>query len=212
MTDSYRLGVTLLVLGGTFAATSAIDRRSEEPLRRPLESIPYELGAWRGVSDAPMRDDVLASLAATNYVSRTYQRGSESLGFFVAYYGNQRAGESMHSPRHCLPGAGWEFASRDEMDLAVGGRKFRINRPIIQKDGSRMVVLYWYQSARRVVADEYSAKLFLIRDALVEGRTGGAIVRILCPMTDDATAGAADFAAAVFPEIEASLGGTIRSQ
>lgn len=199
--------VTVAVMAATLTLARAIDSRRDEPLAAPLDSIPVDVGGWKGEADPGLRADILAVLAPTSYISRTYRRGNESLQFFVAYYANQRAGESMHSPRHCLPGGGWEFLRYGEISLPVGSGTIAVNENVIQKDGARMCVMYWYQSRRRVIADEYRAKLFLMRDALVERRTGGAIVRIMCPADGTALEGAREFAAAIFPHVRRSIGG-----
>jgi EpsI family protein len=201
-----RFGVTIMALAFTLAASYAIDKRPDDALAQPLNTIPAEFQGWIGTDDPPIRGDILSALDATSYVSRTYRRGVDSVSLFIAYYANQRAGESMHSPRHCLPGSGWEFLSYAKTSLPVEGGELRINADTIQKDGASMTVLYWYQSRRRVVADEFRAKLYLIRDAVLERRTGGAIVRILCPANLRETEGAREFAAAVFPAIERAIG------
>ena len=200
-------GLTVLILAATLAASWAIDSRPSEPLAQPLNTIPMAVGDWRGTEDPAMRSDILAALDATSYLSRTYQRGSQSVSLFIAYYANQKAGESMHSPKHCLPGSGWEFLSFGEKDVPLAGRTIRVNQDIIQKDGARMALIYWYQSRRRVIASELGAKLYLIRDAVVERRTGGAIVRVLCPYEAGGVEAGRDFATTVFPAIWRAMGG-----
>jgi EpsI family protein len=202
-----RFSLTIVALGVTLAASKAIDGRPPESLAQPLNTIPLQIQDWRGVDDPPIRGDILASLDASSYLSRTYQRGAETLNLFIAYYANQKAGESMHSPKHCLPGSGWEFLSYNQADLRAGAVTIPVNEDLIQKDGARMSVLYWYQSRRRVVAGEYRAKLFLIRDAVVERHTGGAIVRLMCPGRVDACK---DFAMEVFPSIKRVIGDDTR--
>jgi hypothetical protein len=41
------------------------------------------------------------------------------------------------------------------------------------------VVLYWYQTPRRVVAGEWAAKLWLVADAVRDKRTDTALVRVV---------------------------------
>lgn len=207
-----RYGATILVLGATIAAAKVIDVRPAEELIKPLESIATDIDGWQGKPDPPLSQDILEVMAPTSYLSRTYQRGADSLNLMIAYYANQRAGESMHSPKHCLPGAGWEIVRYGSADLQVGGNRVQVNRHTIQKDTTRMAVLYWYQSPRRIIASEYLAKIYLVRDAVLERRTGGAIVRIICKEDPGMVKAAVAFAEAVATQMQFCLTGTGKFQ
>lgn len=202
--NAARIGAMTVGLAVTLLASEAIKLRPDEALARPLDTIPTVVDGWSGSDDPPMQAGILASLDASSYLSRTYRRGADAVNLFIAYYANQRAGESMHSPKHCLPGSGWEFLSYGKRDLRVGDQMIRVNEDLVGKDGGRMSLLYWYQSRRRVIASEYTAKLWLIRDAIFERRAGGAIVRVTCSEPGDA---GREFAAAVFPWVNRAIGG-----
>jgi len=150
-------------------------------LARPLESIPWELAGFVGAANPPLQEDVLKELKASNYVARTYRKGGSEADVFIAYYAQQRAGESMHSPKHCLPGAGWEIWQTEMLELPVNGQKFAVNQVSISHEGERRIVLYWYQTRDRVFASEYLGKLLLARDALLQDSTAGAILRVMVP-------------------------------
>ena len=46
----------------------------------------------------------------TDYVARTYSRDTiVAFSTLVSYYDHQEQGKTIHSPRNCLPGAGWEI-------------------------------------------------------------------------------------------------------
>jgi len=212
MNDMYRFGATILILAGTVAAAKVIDFRPSEPLINPLDSISSDIEGWKGKPDPPIREDILEVLAPTTYISRTYYRGQDDMNLFVAYYANQRAGESMHSPKHCLPGSGWDIVTYGVADLNVGGQRVRVNRHTIQKDSTRMAVLYWYQSKRRIIASEYMAKLYLVKDAMVERQTGGAIVRIICKEDPATVKAAVAFAEKVVPQVQYCMTGTTKVQ
>ena len=69
-----------------------------------------------------------------------------------------------------------------------------------------MVVFYWYQSKHRIIASEYMGKILLAKDALLDGRTGGSLVRITLPDTAAAPAEAKAFAALLIPEVQRCIG------
>src|SRR5262249_5309803 len=90
-------------------------------------------------------------------------------------------GESMHSPKHCLPGSGWEIWDYATTEIPVDGQTYLINKYSIANSGQRMLVLYWYQSKNRVIASEYVGKLVLFKDALFRDSTAASIVRVIVP-------------------------------
>lgn len=130
-----------------------------------------------------------------------------TLGLFIAYYAEQRAGESMHSPKHCLPGAGWEIWKYATVRVPLEHGNVPANRYSIQNGTSRALVLYWYQSRSRIIASEYMGKIMLIRDALINRSTAAAIVRITLADEPGALQSAVEFASKSIPELQFCLTG-----
>ncbi|MBI2683449.1 MAG: EpsI family protein [Acidobacteriales bacterium] len=131
---------------------------------------------------------------------------------FVAYYRVQKAGESMHSPKNCLPGSGWAPLVNDTVVLTKSpeGRDLPVNRYVIEKSGERALVLYWYQAGHRVIASEYWGKIYLVWDAMRTGRRDGGIVRIIVPLykgqtEDDATKSGLAFARTAYGQLPSYL-------
>ena len=103
---------------------------------------------------------------------------------YVGYYQSQRTGATYHSPKNCLPGAGWQLVDSKQMILPVQGRSpITINKVLIEKGLDKQLILYWYHDRGRVIASEYWAKAYLIWDAMTRNRTDGALVRISVPVT-----------------------------
>lgn len=173
-----------------------------------LENIPLQIGDWSGEAAPRLSDSVESRLLATDYLTRMYRRQDREMSLLVTYYSQQESGETMHSPRNCLPGAGWEAWDYKTVTVPVGSRNERVNLYSVQKDGQRMQVLYWYQSRARVVANEYVGKVFLVWDALMDGRTGGALVRLMMADSPGAVQEEIRFAAHLLPEVQRCLGRT----
>jgi len=57
-----------------------------------------------------------------------------------------------------------------------------MNRYVIGKGEDRQLVLYWYYAHQRAVASEYSAKFYLVADAIRMNRSDGAMIRLTTPM------------------------------
>jgi EpsI family protein len=206
MKVSGRYIITLVLLLTTLGVSALSERRRPDELAFPLDRIPRSIAGWNTVADVPLTAGVLGRLVPTSYLSRQYQKGDHQLGLFIAFYAQQRAGESMHSPKYCLPGAGWEIWKHDSVAIPVEGRRVNVNQFSIQRSGQRSLAVYWYQSRRRIIASEYLGKLYLVRDALLDGRTAGSIVRITVQDAPGAAEEASTFAAALIPEVQRCFG------
>jgi EpsI family protein len=159
----------------------------------PFSGFPMAIGDWRGYQQPPFDADTLRILGVDDYLTRVYIGPSAGLGLYIGYWGSQRQGDTIHSPLNCLPGAGWEPVSKNtlQIDLAGAARTpgaISVNRYIVQKGLDRQLVLYWYQSHGRIVASEYLSRAYLVGDAIRLHRTDAALVRIMVPIHNDASA------------------------
>jgi len=195
--ENWRFCVTVLLLCGTLTASRLSEDRKLESLARPLTILPTRIDGWTAGPDQSLDPHVVTVLKPTSYLVRTYAQGARQIGLFIAYYAGQRAGESMHSPKVCLPASGWGVAASDTAVVPVGGRCVTVNKYLVEKGADRLVVLYWYQSKQRIVASEYLGKLFLVRDAVLEGRTAGSIVRLTLPNEPDSVKEGVSFASRI---------------
>jgi EpsI family protein len=194
------------ILSMTLAASALSEKAHPGSLAEPLATVPASLDGWQAVKEEPLAPSTLTHLVATDYVSRVYQKAGSQLGLFIAYYAEQRSGESMHSPKHCLPGSGWEIWKYGSIDVPVDGGSVVVNKYSIHKSGVRNVVLYWYQSGPRIIASEYYGKFLLMHDAMFDGRTDGAIVRIIVPDSPGAVEDGVKFASRLIPEVRRCYG------
>ena|ERR1039458_1157563 len=208
MSDSITLSFTATValLVGTIFLGNLTARRVPSPLAVPLDRISPDLAGWTASPDQELPQSTLHALDATSYLSRPYRKGSTELDLFIAFYAQQRAGESMHSPKHCLPGAGWEIWQHDSALVSTRGKQYEVNKYSIQNDGKRMLMFYWYQSKSRIIASEYLGKIMLARDTIVTGRTAGSIVRITLPDTPGASEEGTAFAEHLIPQVQRCFG------
>ena len=137
---TFRYVAVVLMLSATLAGYALSERRRPDFLAQPLDTIGKQMDGWNWTGDEPLGESVLKRLQLTSYVSRTYEKQGTKLGLFIAYYAQQRAGESMHSPKHCLPGSGWEIWKHDSAMVPVNGGQVEINQYSIQNSGQRMLV------------------------------------------------------------------------
>ena len=198
---------TVLLLSATLAAAKLTAYRKTENLAQPLERINREIAGFIGTDNPALSDPTLHALKPTSYLSRTYRKAGLEADLFISYYAQQRAGESMHSPKHCLPGAGWEIWDYGSAEIPINGASVKVNKYSISNSGQRMLVLYWYQSKGRIIASEYTGKLLLAGDALLQNSTAASIVRIIVPDQPGALEAARSLASEIIPQVRRCFGG-----
>lgn len=173
----------LVLLIGAVVATQALARRAARedlPPRRPLHEFPAQVGAWHLTEEQTLAAAPLQQLNADEVLLRTYT-GEQAVPIFlfIAYYRSQRYRQAIHTPRNCLPGAGWIMG--DHRVHALGPDE-TVNEYAIEKDGARMLAFYWYQGRGRVIAGDYLGRWLTIEDAIRRARTDGALVRVILPL------------------------------
>jgi EpsI family protein len=184
--------VLLLVTAFVLQSRGDTDR---VPASEPLSHMPETFGAWTA-QDFPLDDATLEVLGKGDFLNRVYtdhpSAGLEKTSFlsnsasqppislFIGYFATQRTGQTMHSPQHCLPGAGWTFDSQKYVNLTdVTGKVYKVGEYVISNGETKQFVIYWYQAHGRSVPNEYLAKLYMVTDAIRTNRTDGALVRVI---------------------------------
>ena len=154
------------------------------PPAKPLSDFPAKIAGFTMFGNWPLDQDTIKALGVTDYLDRGYFSGSQGqIGLFIGYFRSQRTGATIHSPKNCLPGAGWQPEQSTIYQLPLNdGRKVPINLYVIRKGLEEQVVLYWYQAHGRVIASEYWGKFYLVYDALRLNRTDAALIRITAPI------------------------------
>lgn len=179
------------------------------PLASPLSRFPYQLGGWHMAEEGVVDKDTLDVLRADDTLTRWYTSPEGGANLFIAYFKTQRTGQSPHSPKNCLPGSGWQPSESGRMDVAAGGDTIHINRYIVSKGDEESVVLYWYQSQGRVIADEFAARFYLIADSIRKHRSDTSLVRVVVPVqsqgAEHAQQIALDFVKSAYPVIKGYL-------
>ncbi|MGA2131077.1 MAG: exosortase C-terminal domain/associated protein EpsI [Bryobacteraceae bacterium] len=204
------LTIVLLAQTGLFYAAS---RGEKLPAGPPLDQFPANLPNWQEVENYPVEQEIRDQLKADDLLNRVYKSPSSRAGvdLFVAYFKTQRTGQSPHSPKNCLPGSGWEPEATGSLDVAVIGQPepIRINRYVVSHGDEKSVVLYWYQSQRRVIASEFSAKFWLVMDSIRYHRSDTALVRVTVPVIEHdqnaATQLGISFVQTMFPVLKSYL-------
>jgi EpsI family protein len=155
--------------------------RERLPAPPDLSSIPARIGAWQFTSDEPIAADVAAELGADRVLNRVYRDTRSNMfgGVLVAWFRSQRGGAHQpHSPKVCLPAAGWSPVSTGETDLQTAAGAIRVNRYVVTNGPLTATAMYWYETPRGAIASEWQAKFRVIADGIRDHRTDTALVRI----------------------------------
>ncbi len=200
-----RWWITAGVLVAAFVLLHGVSHGEAIVLHQPLSQLPYILGGWMG-REQPLTERIIQAVGVSDYTNRTYVSQTGFAQLYVGYYASQRTGDTIHSPKNCLPGAGWDPIQSGYATIAIpGGRQIVVNEYVIQQGLDKELVFYWYQGRGRVIASEYSGKFWMVADAISRNRTDGALVRLITSMNDSepkARARLEDFAQQVFPPLD----------
>jgi EpsI family protein len=201
-----RFSIVIAVLLGGTVLLHAMSHGEPIMARQPLKNLPYQIGSWQG-TEHPLEQRIVQAVSVTDYTNRVYTSSvATPVELYIGYYASQRTGDTIHSPKNCLPGAGWDPIQSGYTTIPVGnGTQITVNEYVIAQGLNKQLVFYWYQGRGRVVASEYWGKLWMIHDAITRNRTDGALVRLIAPITDNNTAEAkatlVKFTQMIFPSL-----------
>lgn len=199
-----------IVLAIGLALRLAIQPQDARPLVRPLATFPSSLAGFEATRELEVPDPERRLLGADDLFHQEYVDATgRALTIYIAYYGQQARGSSIHSPYNCLPGSGWEPVERDRVTTTTVYGETSINRYVIEHgSGGRALVYYWYQGRGRVAANEYRVKVDLLRDAIFRRRTDESLVRVVFPVSASDDLALVDvIAARTIPDIVDTLSG-----
>jgi EpsI family protein len=181
-TAPYKFAVVLAMLLIAIGLNAYFSKPEISLPRKNLNDFPRAFGEWTAVKDYQIDDSSMKILQVDDYIMRDYvSEKGERIGLYIGYFKSQREGKGIHSPRQCLPGAGWQPVSTSIYKLTLfnpPSSTAPINQYIMGKGTERQLYLFWYQGRGRTYASEYWNKIYLIWDAFKKKRTDGALIRL----------------------------------
>lgn len=153
------------------------------PLIQPLENFPQVIGSFKRIGSQSFNQAVLETAGMDEYIMWQYQNAQGYiLGLYIGYYQDQIEGGIIHSPKHCMPGSGWEpFQMKVVEATAADGKNYTITRMVMQNGGDKQIAHYWFQGRGRVIANEYGDRAWMIWDSITRKRSDESLVRITGP-------------------------------
>ncbi|RJP77262.1 MAG: EpsI family protein [Desulfobacteraceae bacterium] len=174
--------------------------------RKPFSTFPKQIGQWKG-KESFFDKQIYDVLGVDDSVLVRYEnQEGDPVELYVGFYESQREGDIIHSPRNCMPGAGWSIINSSIEKLSLNGKQqkhIEVIKLTISKNSQQQVVLYWFQSRGRYISSEYFQKFYLIWDSILKNRTDGSFVRLISPVShndmDYTTAYLKKFAVEIIP-------------
>ncbi len=200
--------IASLFMVTTAFGTGFLGKVQDVAIKKPLAEFPLTVGDWTG-RQSSFDQEIYDALGVDDSVLADYRNADgDSVNLYVGFYQSQREGEIIHSPKNCMPGAGWKIVQTRLEDVDVPGNaigKFEAIKLTLQNGESRSIVLYWFQSRGRIISSEYHEKIYLVVDSIFKGRTDGSFVRLIAPVVDGDEKAALDnlkeFAVLIFPRL-----------
>lgn len=199
------VAVGLMVLG--IGLTQFVSRAETIPPHKSLSSFPLHIGEWKGREDR-FDGEVYDILGVDDSFLANYQTPEgRPVQLYVGFYQSQREGDIIHSPKNCMPGAGWKIIENEYAEIRPKGEEgkepVRVIKMTLENAGQKQAMLYWFQSRGRIISSEYWQKIYLVLDSVFRRRTDGSFVRLLAPVpgqgTQEAFRDLTEFAEQVMP-------------
>jgi EpsI family protein len=203
----------LLAVGALL--TVGVDHQRSMPLSMPLDTaMPLEVEGFRG-TDIEISAAEQRVAGMTSYVMRIFSADAAdtdllaaAFSVYVGYYDQQMQGRTIHSPKNCLPGSGWDALIAQPAVIATAAGRVQVNRYLLRRDQEKALVLFGYQGRGRIESNEYAVKWDLLRDAALMRRSDEALVRVLVPVVTTEEAAlelAVRVAQRIIPAVDAAL-------
>lgn len=187
---TYKKTITIITIMLITAILTSVASQSERIApNKPFNEFPLEIGQWKG-NKSELEQEVYNILGVEDYILANYQKVSgEAVNLYVGFYQSQKEGDIIHSPKNCMPGAGWKIidTSIETVNVDDAGKTIRVIKLLLQKGLEKQVVLYWFQSRGRIISSEYMQKIWLVIDSVIRHRTDGSFVRLISTITNDET-------------------------
>jgi EpsI family protein len=177
-------GAAILVFGGYIGLAL---QNSTGPTRTlGLETLPASVGTYH-VTPLAWSDeykDPKAQEALTRIYSTT---SGIPIEVFVGYRGNGGGRDHLQSPKLILP-VKWNYIWVKPAILEINqAEKLEVNWMLTQRNDTRRVVLYWYESGGQAFSGELQYRLALLKDRILNARSGVAVIRIATPIMSGET-------------------------
>ncbi|MFQ5804558.1 MAG: exosortase C-terminal domain/associated protein EpsI [Candidatus Methylomirabilales bacterium] len=180
---SFLISAALLVIAGGIAFSIA--RGSDVVLAKVnLDQLPRRILGVEGRDDR-FDESVYRVLNADYHVLREYRGAADpAVWLYIGYYGTAKGGRPSHVPEVCYTGQGFSIVEWTKVP-APDGFDGMLNKMHVKRGNVHQLVLFWYQSKDKVLADGIEQNLHRFKHRLLYNRDDSAFVRLSTSMSPD---------------------------
>lgn len=159
--------IFLALLLATFTFSGALSCfRPSAGRHVDIDQFPLTKGDWTART-LPIEKGVIAMLEPDAIFNALYANSSgDKVDLFFSYFAGSNARSGVHSPRNCMPGAGWTIEKTEPHDIKFGSAVIPASRMFVRYEGDTRVVDYWYITRHGETSNDYSRKLYMMLGAL----------------------------------------------
>jgi len=154
-----RIGIAVVVVavaavGNYYMRVASGAKKDITPPEHKLETLPLELGEWRG-EEKPMSDErQKEAIGAQETLNRVYVDSKQNYVTVHAASEIRFVRRLPHSPMLCYPGNGYTVIESKRVTLpGVEGEAPSAQLVSFEREGRRIFVLYWYQLGDQICLD-----------------------------------------------------------
>lgn len=162
--------VSLVVLFCFCLTVRGIEASAKPNAIANLPKLPERIDNWIG-HNVPISKEILLRTGASHSSKVIYSSPENgSVIVYIAYYAPLNQDHIGHTPNICLPGAGWTILDlkKIQIDSFLNNKKYtiKVNQLVVDKEGHKMLIYYWFLNKGRVFTDKYLLKLYQVYSAL----------------------------------------------
>ncbi len=149
---------------------------------KAFSTFPRQIGIWEGKEQFFDQKVYEVLGVSDSFLANYISPEGKSVNLYIGFYQSQREGELIHSPKNCMPGAGWNISRSTIEELETPGfhsGKIRVIKLILEKGQHKQVMLYWFHARGRIISSEYMQKIYLVIDSMTRHRTDESFVRLI---------------------------------
>ncbi len=170
--------IVLTVMLAVLGASRNVEWSEPVPLRQELSGLSLEGVRWIG-REVP---SVEMLPGADRHFSRAFRAGSgEEVRVALWYFESQWQERELINSWTAKLHAG---AAKVKVNTGVGST-IEVNRRFSHEQSKKEAIIFWYDINGRILTSPLSVKLYTALDAILYGRTNGALVRVAVDLPSD---------------------------